>query len=142
MATNQPRLYHYLTDIYTSKFENAELANELKAEYLKANERRIAQPNLYRFIKSYQEHGYKKSTLDPLNQQKNEQEQVLSELDPTFYGLTRGDANKYSVEGLLNANSSMTVEDLENYLKKVYSNSMTIEFEFLQSEEEKLWIAK
>ena len=132
--------YHYQTDIYTSKFENTDVSQDLRRELLTLNKYRNEQPNLYRFIKSYQEYGYKRSQLDPLNT-KTENELSLSELEPEFYGLLRND-NRYSVEGLLNCNATMTIEEIEKYLKKVYSQHITIEFEFLQREEEKLWLAR
>jgi 2-oxoglutarate dehydrogenase complex dehydrogenase (E1) component-like enzyme len=138
---SQSNSYHYQAEIYTNNFENSELKKELKSDLLKLNRHRIDQPNLYRFIKSYQEHGYKIANLNPLKTSTNEIN--ITELEPEFYGLSRNDT-KYSVDGLLNANgsASMTVNEIENYLKKIYSQQITIEFEFLQSEEEKLWLAR
>jgi 2-oxoglutarate dehydrogenase complex dehydrogenase (E1) component-like enzyme len=133
--------YQYQADIYTNKFENTKLTKELKSDLLKLNQHRNKHPNLYRFVKSYQQYGYKKSQLDPLKA--NNELDNLAELEPEFYGLSR-DENKHPVEGLLNLNenASMTINEIENYLKKIYSQHMTIEFEFLQNEEEKLWIAR
>lgn len=133
------RNYNYQTEIYTNKFENNEIYKELRKDLDKIAGLKNSQPNLFRFIKAYQEYGYKLANLDPLKQSAN---QALSELDPGYYGISR-DSVKHSVEGLLNSKStSMSVDEIESYLKGVYSSNMAIEFEHITNEEEKFWIAR
>ena len=136
VLANSQRYFNYQKNIYTTnlKVDESTLRNELN----ELNQFRIEQPNLYRFIKAYQQHGHKQANVNPLN---TKSETTIAELNPANYGLT--DSNSYSTQGLLfGSNSNMSLNEIELYLKKVYSDKMTIEFDHLLSEEEKHWISK
>lgn len=140
-TTTPSRSYKYQAEIYTNKFETSDDA--LKNDLKDANQHRVSQPNLYRFINAYHQYGFKKAKLDPLNQMNN-QENYISELDPATYGLGKDAATSYPIQGLLfnSKCQEMTVEQIDAYLTSTYSSNIAIEFEFLTSEEEKLWLAK
>ncbi|RNA23119.1 putative 2-oxoglutarate dehydrogenase E1 component DHKTD1 mitochondrial [Brachionus plicatilis] len=137
LANLTPKNYHYQTEIYTNKFEafDEKLSEKLK----NTNQSRNNQSNLYRFINAYRQHGYRIAKLDPLNQQNNNNK--LSELDPATYGLER-DSTTYPIQDLIHASDSgkLTIDEVENYLKTIYSDKISIEFEFITCPEEKLWI--
>jgi probable 2-oxoglutarate dehydrogenase E1 component DHKTD1 len=137
MLGNLARAYNYQTELYAKKFEirDAKLEEELR----QVNRRRSAHPQLSRFIEAYHQHGVKLARLDPLEQHTNTN--PVPELDPATYGLEK--TGSYSTEGLLFGNEkSMSVDEIESYLKNTYSSNMAIEFSFINNEEEKLWIAK
>ena len=131
--------YHYQTELYAKKFEikDAKLEQELVA----VNELRRNNAQLARFIDAYQQQGVKRANLDPLGLQNNSSNETLKELDPATYGLDKN--SSYSTEGFLFSNEkSMSLSQIETYLNKVYSSNMSIEFSFINDQEEKLWIAK
>lgn len=134
-----PKNYHYQTEFYTGKFDSVDenLANQL----ITTNHSRSNQSNLYRYIHAYRQYGYKISQVDPLDHQNNINK--ISELDPATYGLERN-STAYSVKDLIHASESrnLTIDEIENYLKNIYSNKISIEFDFISSPEEKLWIEK
>ncbi len=108
------------------------------------NEKILRQPNLYRYIDAYRQYGYKKSLIDPLNQ--NNPRISTAQLDPLRYGLDH--STQYEVNDLLfllsnaNGSSHWSVQQIESYLQDVYSKSCSIEFDYLRNEEEKYWIAR
>lgn len=135
------RNYNYLTEIYTKKFESANNNNAaLEEEINSLKELRNSEPNLYRFVKAYHQSGHKQGQTNPLKANKSEH----FELRPDFYGLQTNDATKYSTKGFLNNSdkSEMTLSEIEAYLQKIYSSEMTMEFEYIQCEKEKQWLAK
>jgi len=134
------RCFQYQNEIYVNKFESNRGEDEtLHHRLAQANESRSAQPNLHRFIRAYQENGFKMGRVNPLG---NHVSQV-DELDLKNYGLNSNNAKQFAVDNLLfsTSKSAMTIDEIETYLREVYANKMTIEFDFIQNEEEKLWIA-
>lgn len=142
------RLFSYQTDLFVKSFDeppNAKLRGELES----AQARRAEHSNLYRFIDAYYEYGHLNAKINPLDDStsnivNNSNHSLSKLLDPTSYGLSRSSA-KYPTNGLLfsPANSDqMSVEEIENYLKTIYSSKMTMEFKHLTNEEEKLWLVK
>jgi 2-oxoglutarate dehydrogenase complex dehydrogenase (E1) component-like enzyme len=143
---NSFRKYNYQTEIYTGKFKLDHSLNEtLKSEINSQIHLKNEQPNLYRYIKAYHQYGHIHGQINPLEQveQSNTLESKLFELNPEYYGL-KNDSTLYSTQGLLfgASNNSMTLNEIEKYLQSVYSSNMTIEFDFISSEEEKHWLAK
>ena len=137
------RNYNYQNQIYNSQFEStAKDAESLKTKLDSVRAARNAQPNLFRFVKAYHQNGHKKGHINPLSSAASRPE--VFELEPGFYGLDRQDtATKYSTQGLLNSDASaMTVSEMEAYLNRTFSDKMTIEFEHVQCELEREWIAK
>ncbi len=135
------RHHSYQKNIYTSNFsvDDATLTHELA----KSSKNKIDQSNLYRFVKAYHQHGHKAAAINPLFTHANVN---LAELSPTLYGLN-DTAAEYPTEGILFSASGshsgrMTLNEIESYLKQCYSSEMSIEFEHLYSEEEKLWLSR
>jgi 2-oxoglutarate dehydrogenase complex dehydrogenase (E1) component-like enzyme len=135
------RKYNYQKEIYTNKFEIRE-DRDLKDQLAKINSHINAQPNLFRFVNSYRQNGFRVANLDPLNQEKQSVE--LQALDPKTYGLDLKDEKLYDTTGIIfnSSNQRMTIKQIEDYLKDTYSSNLTIEFDYIQNEEEKLWISK
>lgn len=63
-----------------------------------------------------------------------------NELDPKQYGFNTSD--KINFEGILNTNITQgSIEDAVDYLQKIYSSTISAEFMYLESEEEREWFA-
>jgi 2-oxoglutarate dehydrogenase complex dehydrogenase (E1) component-like enzyme len=141
LAISPIRKHHYQSEIYTSRFEQPG-DQTLKDELLRANALATEQPNLARFISAWRRDGHKIARLDPLKFDSNLAK--LDDLRPENYGLSQ---KSYDIAGLLHTpNSStvtqMTLEEIETYLSKTYSSHIAVEFDFIKSGEEKLWIAR
>ena len=141
------RTYHYQTEIYNNDFIESKRVNNQFYENLRKDTEDLyskakEEPNLYRFIKAYRQYGFKIGEVNPLRLEKISK--LPLELDPAQYGLDS--AAKYSTNGLLfgnnNENELISLSDIENYLRDVYSKNLTIEFDHISNEEEKLWIAR
>ena len=138
------RGYNYQTEIYTNKFQSdLELRESLKNEIVSQGHLKNAQPNLYRFIEAYRQHGHRLGHINPLElADTTNSGDKLFELNPAYYGLHK-DSDTFATDGLLfNTGESMTIEQIEQYLQDMYASKMTIEFDFIKNEEEKHWIAK
>jgi 2-oxoglutarate dehydrogenase complex dehydrogenase (E1) component-like enzyme len=138
-----PRRDHsYQTSIYTSNFEPQSPQIALNAQLDAAKAARNVQPNLYRFIKAYQQSGHKQGRIDPLEAVTESVKHI--ELDLDYYGLSPSDQGVYATDGLLNLKKAeeMSLAQIESYLKATYSGNMTIEFDFINSEAEKMWIVQ
>jgi probable 2-oxoglutarate dehydrogenase E1 component DHKTD1 len=131
------RCFQYQNEIYVSNFEPSQGDETRRHRLAQANESRSAQPNLHRFIRAYQENGFKMGRVNPLGHHVTK----LDELDLKNFGLSG--SQQFPVDNLLfsTSKSSMTIDEIESYLREVYANKMTIEFDYIQNEEEKLWIA-
>jgi 2-oxoglutarate dehydrogenase complex dehydrogenase (E1) component-like enzyme len=140
---NSVRSYKYQTELYTKKFttKDEQLLNDLRKVYTN----RFQQPNLYRFVNAYQQYGFKQAKLDPLEldlSSSSSHRRLLDELDPSAYDLNDREA-LFPTEGILFTDKAkMNLNEIESYLKSKYSTNMAIEFDFIQDEEEKLWLAK
>lgn len=135
IVSSNSRNFSYQKDIYLNNLNTNDPA--LRNELNELNKFKIEQSNLYRFIKAYHQHGHKQADINPLY---SRPETTLAELDPATYGLTN---DTYSTQGLLFVpRSNMNLNEVESYLKSVYSDKMSIEFEHILSEEEKLWISR
>ena len=134
------RNHNFQTKIYTDKFTSKQIPEaELKSDLEIFKSKRNLQPNLYRFIKAYHQNGHKLGDINPLSTNEAAEH---SELTPEYYDLQR-DAAVYATQGLLNSqSSSMTLTEIESYLKNTYSDKMTVEFDFVANELEKEWISK
>ena len=133
-ASQNLRHHSYQKAIYTSNFS----ANDatLTRQLTDLNRYKTEQPNLYRYVKAYHQHGHKAAAINPLNTNTVE----VDELRPDAYVLSH--EVDYATEGILfsNSNGSMKLNEIETYLKRCYSSQMSIEFEHLSTEEEKLWL--
>ena len=136
------RSYNYQTRIYTDLDLNKTTINlsEIQKELADCNQKALSQPNLYRFVRAYRQYGFKISKLNPLISKDEVNISVFPELDPKTYGLCS--SSTYATDGLLHVDSNMTLGQLEQYLRSAYSNNMCMEFEHIQSEEEKFWLSK
>jgi 2-oxoglutarate dehydrogenase complex dehydrogenase (E1) component-like enzyme len=145
-STISNRTYYYQTEIYNNeKVESRRVNNQFFENLRKQNEnlyeKAKQEPNLYRFIKAYHQYGFKIGEINPLKLEtiKN----LPQELDPLQYGLDR--SQSYSTSGLLfNSNSEepKSLNEIEDTLRAIYSKNITIEFDHISNEEEKLWIAR
>ena len=147
IVMSHARTHAYQSEIYTSRFEQAE-DKALKDELTRSNALANEQPNLARFIGAWRRDGHKIAKLDPLNLSNGEAtaaaENNLSELRPKTYGLSHQAHKTYDNTGLLysSGQSVMSLAEIEAYLSHTYSANMAIEFDFIKSSEEKLWIAR
>lgn len=131
------RHFNYQKEIYINDFD---CVGDKKLAAQVTNSR-ASNPNLYRYINAYHKYGFKLAKLDPLGLTNFDSH--VDELDPAVYGLS-GTASKFNVDNLLFKpdSSQLDVTEIEAYLKRHYSSNCAIEFDHLQNEEEKLWLAK
>ncbi|EGG18743.1 oxoglutarate dehydrogenase [Cavenderia fasciculata] len=89
------------------------------------------------FVNGYRANGHLKANIDPLARMERLTPKSLS---ASTYGLETAD--KLTVKGVLNAldNKDMTVTEIQQYLERVYCGDMTVQFEHIESEDEKLWL--
>ncbi len=99
---------------------------------------------MFRFVNSYHKNGHKIAKVDPLQLNEYFNNLKFDEFDPKTYGLNINDNKQYPIRGILfnSAKTSMTLIEINRYLKNVYSDKISIEFDFIDNEEEKLWLVK
>lgn len=98
---------------------------------------RIYQSNIYRLVEAYRSHGHKKAALDPLQLTEAE---CVPELDPALYGISAESNQIIQTEGIFHG-PNMTVEELVNSLESIYCGPAALEFQHLESSEEREWLA-
>lgn len=143
--TQSSRKYYFQTEIYNNELVESRRVNNYVFENLhKENEnfyeKAKQEPNLYRFIKAYRQYGYKIGEINPLEFEKTTS--LPNELNPLRYGLDR--SLSYSTKGLLfnSFDEPKNLNEIESSLREIYSKNITIEFDHISNEEEKLWIAR
>lgn len=104
-------------------------------------ERRAKNSNIYRLIEAYRTYGHRQAQLDPLGIEKPKQ---LAELEPSQYGLKNHGSERFDLSSILNCPnaSSLSLDDVLHFLRKVYCGSLAFEFQHVQNEEEREWFAK
>ncbi|XP_008214961.1 probable 2-oxoglutarate dehydrogenase E1 component DHKTD1 homolog, mitochondrial isoform X1 [Nasonia vitripennis] len=128
------RLYHSGSGVYGHR-DRAPQQFEVPREQLAA---RAQQSNFYRLLTAYREHGHKQAVVNPIALSKP---RALPELRPEHFGLDLAD--NVRMEGLLRADKADgTVEDALDILNRIYCGTMSAEFSYLESEEEREWFAK
>lgn len=98
---------------------------------------RIYQSNIYRLVEAYRSYGHKKAALDPL---KLTEAEYVPELDPALYGISAESNQIIQTEGIFYG-PNMTVEELVNSLESIYCGPAALEFQHLESSEEREWLA-
>ncbi|XP_054014443.1 probable 2-oxoglutarate dehydrogenase E1 component DHKTD1 homolog, mitochondrial [Hylaeus anthracinus] len=128
------RSYHSENGVYGYK-PRIQRRFEVSTKYL---ETRSENSNFYRLVTAYREHGHKQANIDPISPKAPI---LLPELSPENFGLRLND--KVSFQGILTMGKEEgTVEEALEFLKKAYSNTIGLEFSYLETEEEKEWFAE
>ncbi|XP_053979325.1 probable 2-oxoglutarate dehydrogenase E1 component DHKTD1 homolog, mitochondrial [Hylaeus volcanicus] len=128
------RSYHSENGVYGYK-PRIQRRFEVSTKYL---ETRSKNSNFYRLVTAYREHGHKQANIDPISPKAPI---LLPELSPENFGLRLND--KVSFQGILTMGKEEgTVEEALEFLKKAYSNTIGLEFSYLETEEEKEWFAE
>ncbi|XP_064622382.1 2-oxoadipate dehydrogenase complex component E1-like [Lineus longissimus] len=105
-----------------------------------AIENRISSGNLFRLVTAYREHGHKEATLDPLKLAKRVS---APELELSHYGLAHEQATLHDLHGILNTGvTTATTSDVIQKLREIYCGTVAVEFQQLQSLEEREWFAQ
>ncbi|XP_054725087.1 probable 2-oxoglutarate dehydrogenase E1 component DHKTD1 homolog, mitochondrial [Anastrepha obliqua] len=105
---------------------------------------RNAQGNVYRWVEAYRKHGHKLAAVNPISI-RDQQSITIDELNPQFYGLAPDQS--VQPQGLISApqqsvGSPTTVSGLASLLKEIYcSTAVSAEFQYLESLEEREWLA-
>uniref|UniRef100_A0A182M1G0 Transketolase-like pyrimidine-binding domain-containing protein n=1 Tax=Anopheles culicifacies TaxID=139723 RepID=A0A182M1G0_9DIPT len=105
-------------------------------------EKRNSNSNLYRWVEAYRTHGHRVATIDPVKFQASEtSSNKLPELQYTRYGLAAGD--RIDPTGLLNLPQQqvLSMAELDELLARMYCGTCSIELGFIESEEEREWLA-
>jgi probable 2-oxoglutarate dehydrogenase E1 component DHKTD1 len=112
----------------------------VKEEWLR---RRDAQPNLWRLVCAYRDHGHRVADLDPLQLTPSS---PLPELEPSSYGLGGSEAETilYPTEGLVHGypHQQAPLSDIIHHLRNVYCGALSLESAHIMDTEEKEWLAQ
>uniref|UniRef100_A0A182N116 Transketolase-like pyrimidine-binding domain-containing protein n=1 Tax=Anopheles dirus TaxID=7168 RepID=A0A182N116_9DIPT len=106
--------------------------------------KRNANANVYRWIEAYRTHGHRLAAIDPVRFQQGRDDAgtKLPELDYARYGL--GATDRVDPAGLLSVpptQQPLTLPELEQLLARIYCGTCSIELGFIESEEEREWLA-
>uniref|UniRef100_A0A182T362 Uncharacterized protein n=1 Tax=Anopheles maculatus TaxID=74869 RepID=A0A182T362_9DIPT len=106
-------------------------------------EKRNTNSNVYRWVEAYRTHGHRIATIDPVKFQSSEAQNFnqLPELQYARYGLTP--AVRIDTTGLINVpqHQALSVAELDQLLARMYCGTCSIELGFIESEEEREWLA-
>ncbi|CAB0042891.1 unnamed protein product [Trichogramma brassicae] len=95
--------------------------------------------NFHQLVEAYREFGHRQADVDPIRLSKLA---PVAELDASRYGLSESD--RVTLRGLLgaeNAESTGLAEALD-ILRSLYCGTMSAEFSYLETEEEREWFAR
>ncbi|XP_017891896.2 probable 2-oxoglutarate dehydrogenase E1 component DHKTD1 homolog, mitochondrial [Ceratina calcarata] len=128
------RLYHGDNGVYGYKPKTPR-SFEVPKEYL---ETRSKYSNFYRLVTAYRELAHKQANVDPISPKRPIS---VAELNPERYGLNLND--RVSFKGILEMGKEEgTVEEALKFLDKTYSDTIGLEFSYLETEEEREWFAE
>jgi probable 2-oxoglutarate dehydrogenase E1 component DHKTD1 len=100
---------------------------------------RCNESNFYRLVTAYRQHAHKNADVNPVVLTR--EISILPELDPKRYGLNEND--KVNFSGIINTQKEEgTVAEALEFLHKVYSKAIAVEFTHLENEEEIEWFSK
>uniref|UniRef100_A0A182QNH5 Transketolase-like pyrimidine-binding domain-containing protein n=1 Tax=Anopheles farauti TaxID=69004 RepID=A0A182QNH5_9DIPT len=106
--------------------------------------KRSANSNVYRWVEAYRTHGHRMAMIDPVKFQVEDPPLAkLPELDFTRYGL--GATDRVDPTGLLTVPTPpepVSLTELEQLLTRMYCGTSSIELGFIESEEEREWLAE
>ncbi|XP_023235170.1 probable 2-oxoglutarate dehydrogenase E1 component DHKTD1, mitochondrial isoform X2 [Centruroides sculpturatus] len=96
--------------------------------------------NVYRLVNAYREHGHKLAKINPIFTQ---EEIIIEELNSSCFGVYDSNMNNsVNVEGILFSDTKEAkISEIIDYLKRVYCGPIGIEFLYLESREERDWMA-
>ena len=107
-------------------------ANKFKYKNLDDKQIRVIQ-----LIQSYRNRGHQRANLDPLGLRKTI---PCEDLDIEFHGLTKDDLNKNFKTDTLKINKEeASLSEIINSLKKIYCNTLGIEYNYITNSKERLW---
>uniref|UniRef100_A0A182JSU8 Transketolase-like pyrimidine-binding domain-containing protein n=1 Tax=Anopheles christyi TaxID=43041 RepID=A0A182JSU8_9DIPT len=136
------RGYHSTKGVFGNRARSSTRYEGLSAAVL---EKRNANSNVYRWVEAYRNHGHRIATIDPVLFQPSADagsSKGLPELQYTRYGLGAGD--RIDPRGLLNVPASqqpLSMVELDALLARMYCGSCSIELGFIESEQEREWLA-
>ncbi|EAA06290.5 AGAP000551-PA [Anopheles gambiae str. PEST] len=107
-------------------------------------DKRNANANVYRWVEAYRNHGHRMAAIDPVKFHLADEaaSEPLPELQYARYGL--GAADRIDPRGLLNvpaAQQPLSMAELDALLARMYCGSCSIELAFIESEQEREWVA-
>ncbi|XP_040172310.1 probable 2-oxoglutarate dehydrogenase E1 component DHKTD1 homolog, mitochondrial [Anopheles arabiensis] len=107
-------------------------------------DKRNANANVYRWVEAYRNHGHRMAAIDPVKFHLADEaaSEPLPELQYARYGLGAGD--RIDPRGLLNvpaAQQPLSMAELDALLARMYCGSCSIELAFIESEQEREWLA-
>ena len=140
------RLYHCKTSVYGY---NAILHQKRKDQnadpkeygYEKIPHQRAAQPNLYRFVEAYRNHGHKIAQTNPVKAPESE---VPSVLNPSNYLLDS--STNFTTDGILFTDESevspppKSLKEITDFLKATYTGAMSLDATCIDNPVEKDWL--
>lgn len=109
------------------KVERDELVPELAAK----------QASVLRLINAYRVRGHQNANLDPLSLWDRP---AVSDLEPTFHGLTEADMDTVFNTGSLQVEGEMTLRQIHELVKGVYTQTIGAEYMHIVNTDEKRWI--
>lgn len=128
------RLYHSENGVYGYR-PRPHRHFEVPKDYLDI---RSKNSNFCRLVSAYREYGHKQADINPVSTKKPK---PLVELEPERFGLNLND--KVSFKGILSLGKDEgTVEEALKFLNETYTGPIAVEFNYLETEEEREWFAE
>ncbi len=97
------------------------------------------QTSVLRLINAYRVRGHQNANIEPLGLNPNP---PITDLDPTFHGLSSADMDQIFYSGSLYTDKKMTLREIIDFLKQVYTGTVGSEYMHITSTEQKRWIQK
>ncbi|XP_035740721.1 probable 2-oxoglutarate dehydrogenase E1 component DHKTD1 homolog, mitochondrial isoform X1 [Vespa mandarinia] len=131
---NVIQLYHSENGVYGYRPKEQEKHFEVSKEDL---EIRYKNSNFYRLVMAYRQFAHKQADINPISLSK---QMILPELQPKQFGLNLTD--KVSFKGILKIKQKEgTLSEALKFLNDVYCSHIGVEFNHLETEEEREWFA-
>ncbi|RZF39407.1 hypothetical protein LSTR_LSTR000928 [Laodelphax striatellus] len=127
------RYYFFKTSEYGFKSRQSSLkrVNDEVLQIRKKNNK------IFQLVSAYREHGHRIAKTNPFSL---DQSSFVPELDIDRYSLSPSD--KFELNGILTVNATEgSVDQIIELLKKIYCSSISVEFTYLQDENEREWFA-
>ena len=97
------------------------------------------QATVLRIINAYRTRGHQVAQLDPLALRDRP---LISDLEPTFHGLTEADMDTVFNTGSLQLDPQMKLRDILDAIRTIYTGTIGSEYMHITKTEEKRWIQK
>ncbi|XP_050294186.1 probable 2-oxoglutarate dehydrogenase E1 component DHKTD1 homolog, mitochondrial isoform X2 [Anthonomus grandis grandis] len=106
-------------------------------------ENRQKSSNLYRLVTAYRQHGHKLANVDPISLLDDISHNEGTELNIARYGFTDPSEQIDLPAGIVNMpKDKVSISELVEFLSQTYCNYTSIEYQYIENEEEREWLSQ